>query len=178
MPGLLHFPDIMKRHLRISTVTLVLATVCHAKPPLVASGDVTADSAVVWCRGERASRMIVETDLNPAFPNPTRHAEVPTDAAQDFTAKAMLTGLPAGSRIHYRVRFAEDRIPGESATGTFMTAPRESRDLRFVWSGDTAGQGWGIDPSRGGMLTYESMRRFKPDFFIHSGDMIYADNPI
>lgn len=168
----------MKRPLRIPTLTLVLTTVCHAKPPQVASGDVTADSAVVWSRGERASRMIVETDLNPAFPNPTRHAEVPTDAAHDFTAKAMLTDLPAGSRIHYRVRFAEERIQGESATGSFMTAPRESRDLRFVWSGDTAGQGWGIDPSRGGMLTYESMRRFKPDFFIHSGDMIYADNPI
>lgn len=168
----------MKRPRRIPAITLLLASLSHAKPPPVASGDVTAGSAVVWGRGERTSRMIVETDLDPAFPNPTRHAEVATDAPRDFTAKAMLAGLPAGTRIHYRVRFADDRSPGESATGSFMTAPRESRDLRFVWSGDTAGQGWGIDPARGGMLTYESMRRFKPDFFIHSGDMIYADNPI
>ncbi|MEX2551462.1 MAG: alkaline phosphatase D family protein, partial [Actinomycetota bacterium] len=42
----------------------------------------------------------------------------------------------------------------------------------------TAGQGWGIDESRGGMATYATMLRHNPDFFIHSGDTIYADNPI
>jgi alkaline phosphatase D len=168
----------MRRALPTPTLVLLLALPSQANPPPVASGDVTTGSAVIWSRGERASRMIVETDLDPAFPKPTRHAEVATDAARDFTAKATLAGLPAGTRIHYRVRFAGDRSTGEAATGSFTTAPRESRDLRFAWSGDTAGQGWGIDPARGGMRTYESMRRFKPDFFIHCGDMIYADNPI
>jgi alkaline phosphatase D len=52
------------------------------------------------------------------------------------------------------------------------------RDILFVWSGDTAGQGFGINPDWGGMKLYETMRRFTPDFFIHSGDYIYADNPI
>ena len=28
------------------------------------------------------------------------------------------------------------------------------------------------------MRIYEQMRRLQPDFFIHSGDYIYADNPI
>src|SRR3989337_1460099 len=28
------------------------------------------------------------------------------------------------------------------------------------------------------MTAYESMRRRNPDFFIHSGDQIYADNPV
>ena len=50
--------------------------------------------------------------------------------------------------------------------------------MRFVWSGDTVGQGWGINPSFGGMKIYESMRRRQPLFFIHSGDTIYADGPI
>ena len=48
----------------------------------------------------------------------------------------------------------------------------------FVWSGDTAGQGWGIDESRGGMRTYATMLRNAPDFLIHSGDNIYAGVPI
>src|SRR5262249_11677357 len=43
---------------------------------------------------------------------------------------------------------------------------------------DTAGQGWGIDEARGGMRTYATMLRSRPDFFIHSGDNIYADGPI
>jgi phosphodiesterase/alkaline phosphatase D-like protein len=52
------------------------------------------------------------------------------------------------------------------------------RDVTFVWSGDTAGQGWGINPEWGGMKIYETMRRLEPDFFVHSGDQIYADGPI
>ena len=50
--------------------------------------------------------------------------------------------------------------------------------MSFVWSGDTAGQGWGIDEARGGMRTYATMRNNRPDFFIHSGDSIYSDCPI
>ena len=62
-----------------------------------------------------------------------------------------------------------------------MTTPVRScaaADLRFVWGGDTAGQGWGINPEFGGMKIYEAMRQRKPLFFIHSGDTIYADGPI
>ena len=42
--------------------------------------------------------------------------------------------------------------------------------------GDTAGQGWGIDDD--GMRTYATMAQYKPDFFIHSGDTVYADGPM
>ena len=59
-----------------------------------------------------------------------------------------------------------------------MTPPAGRRNVRFVWSGDTAGQGWGINPDFGGMRIYETMRQVEPDFFIHSGDTIYADGPI
>ena len=50
--------------------------------------------------------------------------------------------------------------------------------MSFVWSGDTVGQGYGINPDLGGMTIYESMRRMQPDFFVHSGDTIYADDPL
>jgi len=62
--------------------------------------------------------------------------------------------------------------------GHFRTAPSTRRDVRFVWSGDTAGQGWGINEDFGGMKIYEAMRQRNPDFFLHSGDTIYADGPI
>src|SRR5262249_12015662 len=64
------------------------------------------------------------------------------------------------------------------AVGRFRTAPGDRRSVSFVWSGDVAGQGWGIDESRGGMRTYAAMQKHRPDFFIHSGDTIYADGPI
>jgi alkaline phosphatase D len=64
---------------------------------------------------------------------------------------------------------------GERTIGRFRTAPADRRSISFVWSGDTAGQGWGIDTSRGAMRTYATMRRNAPDFFVHCGDNIYAD---
>jgi alkaline phosphatase D len=54
-------------------------------------------------------------------------------------------------------------------TGRLTTAPAHRRDIRFVWTGDVAGQGWGIDPAFGGMRLFESMRRRRPDFLLHSG---------
>jgi alkaline phosphatase D len=66
----------------------------------------------------------------------------------------------------------------EAVEGHFRTAPQKNRAIRFLWSGDTAGQGWGINPDFGGMKIYEAMRQTKPDFFIHCGDTIYADGPI
>jgi alkaline phosphatase D len=66
----------------------------------------------------------------------------------------------------------------EAVEGSFRTAPVQSRAIRFLWSGDTAGQGWGINPDFGGMKIYEAMRQTQPDFFIHCGDNIYADGPI
>jgi alkaline phosphatase D len=47
-----------------------------------------------------------------------------------------------------------------------------------MWSGDTAGQGFGINNDFGGMKVYEAMRALNPDFFIHCGDTIYADGPL
>jgi alkaline phosphatase D len=99
----------------------------------------------------------------------------------DFTAKALLEGLPAGQDIFYRVRFQDHSSPnivGETQVGHFRTAPGDRRSVSFLWSGDTAGQGWGIDETRGGMRTYATMLDNRPDFFIHSGDSIYADCPI
>jgi alkaline phosphatase D len=62
--------------------------------------------------------------------------------------------------------------------GRFRTAPADNRNVSFVWSGDTAGQGWGINEEWGGMKAYATMLRHRPDFFIHSGDSVYADGPI
>ncbi len=99
----------------------------------------------------------------------------------DYTAQLDLKGLPPGEEVFYRVSFQsldDPRALSEPVVGHFRTAPGSRRDLSFVWSGDTAGQGWGINPAVGGMTTYETMRQLQPDFFIHSGDTIYADGPL
>jgi alkaline phosphatase D len=147
----------------------------------IQSGDVSGGSAMVWARTDRPARMRVEYATIESFK--TMIGAVSSDALpdHDFTAKALLQGLPAGQDIFYRVRFedlGEPAMAGETQTGHFRTAPADQSSISFVWSGDTAGQGWGIDPSRGGMRTYRTMLENRPDFFIHSGDHIYADCPV
>jgi alkaline phosphatase D len=122
--------------------------------------------------------MIVEIATTDNFKDTHSAASVDALPDSDFTAKLLVENLPPAQDIFYRVRFqdlASPTIVGEPQVGRFRTAPSDRRSINFVWSGDTAGQGWGIDESRGGMRTYATMLKNRPDFFIHSGDTIYAD---
>jgi alkaline phosphatase D len=147
----------------------------------IQSGDVSDGSAVVWARADRPSRMQVECSTVESFATVLCAASSDALADHDFASKVLLENLPAGQDIFYRVRFADSAgsgIAGEAQIGHFRTAPATREKISFVWSGDTAGQGWGIDPARGGMRTYRTMLENRPDFFIHCGDHIYADCPV
>jgi alkaline phosphatase D len=147
----------------------------------IQSGDVSTDSGVVWARSDRPSRMLVEIATTDSFKNIQSAVFVDALPETDFTAKALIEDLPAGQDIFYRIRFQDHASPtimGEPQVGRFRTAPKERRTVSFTWSGDTGGQGWGIDEARGGMRGYAAMQKSRPDFFIHCGDHIYADCPI
>ncbi|MGK5543463.1 alkaline phosphatase D family protein [Streptomyces sp. URMC 127] len=147
----------------------------------VQTGDVTASSGLVWVRADRRARMIVETSATESFRRVRRVMGPVVGPDTDFTGRTALHGLPPGERIHYRVLLADPDDPrrtGRPVEGSFRTAPARRSDVRFLWSGDLAGQGWGINPDRGGYRIYEHMRRLAPDFFLCSGDTVYADSPI
>jgi alkaline phosphatase D len=147
----------------------------------VQSGDVSVDSGVVWARADRPSRMLVDVATTDSFKQIRHRVFVDALPETDFTAKTVIPDLPAGQDIFYRIRFQDlssPTIDGNPVVGRFRTAPSDRRSVSFVWSGDQVGQGWGIDESRGGMRTYATMRRNRPDFLIHSGDHIYADIPV
>src|ERR1700733_7615041 len=154
----------------------VRAQLTHA----VQSGDVTADSGVFWARADRPSRMLVEVATTDSFRDITSAVFVDALPEADFTAKALIENLPPDQDIFYRLSFQDlsSAVFGEAQIGHFRTPSKERRSVSFLWSGDTMGQGWGIDPARGGMRTYATMRHNQPDFFIHCGDNIYADCPI
>ena len=146
----------------------------------IQSGDVSVDSA--WSgrarpAGPHAGRGIDER----GFDDILCGGYIDVLPQTDCTGKMLLEGLPAGQDIFYRIRFQNlwsPAIVGEPKIGRFRTAPADRRSVSFLWSGDQMGQGWGIDVARGGMRTYATMHRHEPDFFIHSGDNIYADCPI
>ncbi|MER5886554.1 alkaline phosphatase D family protein [Streptomyces sp. NPDC001941] len=145
-------------------------------------GDVTQSSALVWVRSDRPARMVVETSATESFRRARTWYGPLVGAATDFTGVTALSGLPAGEQVHYRVTLADPHDPrrtGRPVRGSFRTAPARRRDgVRFLWSGDVAGQGWGINEDIGGFRAYEEMRRLDPDFFLCSGDNIYADGVV
>jgi len=147
----------------------------------VASGDVGTEGGVVWARTDRPAQMLVEVSTTESFSTARKLPPIAALPESDFTAKMLVENLPAGQDIFYRVRFRDlshTSVESEPVSGRFRTAPADRRDVSFVWGGDVAGQGWGINPDDGGMFTFSAMRKHRPDFFLHSGDTIYADGLI
>lgn len=147
----------------------------------VMSGDVTDRRAIVWSRVDRPARLVVDVATTEAMADGRRLIGPAALEATDFTARVDLTGLAPGQTHFYRVHFqdlANPKLSSLPLVGRFRTPADKPRDVVFAFSGDEAGQGWGINEAWGGYRVYEAMRRFNPDFFIHSGDQIYADGPI
>lgn len=154
-------------------------------PPDIGSGaqigDLRAESAVLWSRTDRDARMQVRWSLDPDFSDPGGLHTTHVLSSTDHTGKVLLDGLPSGSTVYYKVEFldlADYRTGSPPFSGEFRTPPAEDRSIRFLWSGDTVGQGWGINPDIGGLPIYSTMAAQDPDFFIHSGDAVYADGPL
>lgn len=147
----------------------------------VQSGDILDDRAIVWSKTDRPARLIVEWSTSEDMRNARRVVGPAALDVSDFTARVDLTQLPAGEPIFYRAMFqdlGDLKTLSAPLAGRFRTVPAGRRDVTFAFSGDEAGQGWGINPGWGGMKLYEAMRTLQPDFFIHQGDQIYADGVI
>ncbi|WP_270238476.1 alkaline phosphatase D family protein [Kocuria marina] len=162
-------------------------------PSGVASGDVTSASAVLWARSSGAGRLhaVLRATAADGTVLRGRHATRLhlvsgwAHPGTDHTAKILARKLPAGTRFDATCRFEDSSgRMGERLTGSFTTAlgrvdrRGECAPQSFVWTADTAGQGYGINLEIGGMRGYAAMHATRPDFFLHSGDTIYADNPL
>lgn len=147
----------------------------------VSAGPLGRDAAIVWAHVDRPARLIVEYATSPTFGNARRVRGTIATPETGLTARARIGDLGKSRDIFYRVRFedaASGRTASEPQPGHFRTAPMQGQPVRIAWSADVCGQGWGIDPSRGGMRLFATMADAHPDLFIHVGDTIYADGPL
>src|SRR5438094_1172638 len=147
----------------------------------VVSGDPTGGRAIIWSKTDRPARMLVKYATREDFRDAQQVAGPAALAVSDYTARVDLGPLPPGGQMFYRVTFqdlADLKTLSAPAPGMLRMPGGDKRNITFAYSGDEAGQGWGINPEWGGYRLYETMRRHSPDFFIHSGDQIYADGPI
>lgn len=147
-------------------------------PVAVQSGDVTNGRAIVWARSAVPAKMSLEWRTHGSGVTHTANGPDLTPET-DFTGRVDLRGLPDGQVISYTVQL---ETPAGKALaplrGRLRTPPKAGADVRFLWSGDMVGQGWGINPDFKGIQIFDTMRKLEPHFFIHSGDTIYADGPL
>jgi alkaline phosphatase D len=147
----------------------------------VSAGLIGPRDAIVWAHADRPSQLVVEYSTAASFRNTSRVNGTIATPETGLTARARIGGLPAAQDIFYRVRFedaANTRVSSAPVDGHFRTPSAGATPVRIAWSADVCGQGWGIDPARGGMQLFRTMSGVNPDLFLHVGDTIYADGPL
>jgi alkaline phosphatase D len=142
----------------------------------VVVGDVTARSAVLWARADRAATLNVR--LSGGAHGSIRAVSV--GAVDDFTGRVSLSGLHPGTVYDYRVWFslgAPGKDRGPVVLGSFRTPPADDAAsmVRLAFGGDVAGQNVCRDAEEG-LPIMDTIRAWRPDVFVGLGDMIYADN--
>ncbi|EAQ81916.1 putative alkaline phosphatase D [Blastopirellula marina DSM 3645] len=151
-------------------------------------GEVTSDSAIVWTR----TSAVDQCDEKYALPGSAAKVRVrywiagqseteqttdwlPTTPEQDFTVQFPLTKLKSGVRYRYVVE-ANNKSGQNETSGTFETAPHESEPapIRFVVT--SCHKYETIDAPGKGQKIYRPMLELAPQFFVHTGDIVYYDN--
>lgn len=158
---------------RQTSRALVRLVITHG----VASGDVSASTALIWARANESARMHVQLSRSPRFTARARERIASATSSSDFTAKVKFTRLRPKTRYFYRVWFSRKARASSKLVGSLRTAPAASTSapISFVTSGDLGGQGYCRNVNQRGYGILGQMARLAPDAFIANGDMIYAD---
>lgn len=100
------------------------------------------------------------------------------DPERDYTAQFKLGELEPGARYDLAVesRAARNDKVSRSLDGEFRTAPAEDA-IRPVTFTVSTGQAYpDQDAPDGGFKIYDAMRKLDPNFFVHTGDIVYYDD--
>jgi alkaline phosphatase D len=146
-------------------------------PPLaVGSGDVDGGRARLWARVPDHGRLRVEV-WGPGDKDARRVRGPDVDASTGHCGQLDVDGLgPGEHRYAISIEDAKGRRSDAVLGRVRVRGPDDP--LLLAWSGDVCGQGWGLDPARGGMACMRALLATAPDVFVHSGDAIYADGPL
>jgi alkaline phosphatase D len=130
----------------------------------------TIEGAVPGANG--VARVHYKTELAKDFEVTSWQA---VDAKADFTRQFRLKGLQPGSQYVIEVEYgAKEDKESRTYAGTFRTAP--ARDvIAPVTFTVTTGQRYPNRDSDDGFRIYGEMLKLNPDFFVHTGDILYYD---
>ena len=101
---------------------------------------------------------------------------VKVDAKADFTHQFELRNLEPATRYEVTVfgRLAQSSSLTKTS-GSFSTAPPESQSKRIKFIVSTCQAVRSLDSGPRGHAAYHHMLQAEPDFFVHTGDILYYD---
>ncbi|HNT87952.1 MAG TPA: alkaline phosphatase D family protein, partial [Candidatus Hydrogenedentes bacterium] len=98
------------------------------------------------------------------------------DPERDFTCRVLLEGLTPDTRYVLRVETrGPEGAPGQTIEGGFRTAPGPEVPARVVFTVTTGQRYPHQDAPGGGFRIYDAMLALDPNFFVHTGDILYYD---
>jgi len=99
------------------------------------------------------------------------------DVDRDFTRQQRLQNLRAGATYEIRVEGRPDEGAEVTSTveGRFRTAPAPDQSARVLFTVITGQNYYDRDEKLEGWKIYPHMLERDPDFFVHTGDILYYD---
>jgi alkaline phosphatase D len=158
----------------------------------IKTGEVTSDSAVIWCRTTSVLKPD-PTSIETATPGLNGQVQisywpesdssqkvdldpVAVDPARDFTAQIRLHSLHPGTRYQIEVTPMTPRgAKGAPLPATFKTAPLPDKIADVTGIVVTCQGHETVDDPVHGHWVYSHMLTHDPDFFVHTGDVVYYD---
>jgi len=100
------------------------------------------------------------------------------DPARDYTRQFPLSNLKPGTTYHVKVetRRADNRALGCATYGKFRTAPKPDVPSRVLFMVSTGQEYNHLDMTHLGFRIYPAIYAMDPDFFVHTGDIVYYDH--
>lgn len=143
------------------------------------AGEVTAETAVLWARGNQAGDLFfsVAPAIDADFSGDVQQVRVPVNANSDFTGDTLIKGLEPSTGYYYRVALQAGSKTSDYVQGYFTTAPAtdEAIPFNFTFGACLGGQGFCRDPQKGWTI-FNTMLAQQPDFFLSTGDSVYVDS--
>jgi len=97
------------------------------------------------------------------------------DASHDYTRQFALSGLTADTRYDVQVESrSAGGVAGGMRAGSFKTAPSVDAARSVTFTVTTGQRYWEYDRPDGFKI-YPAMAALNPDFFVHTGDIVYYD---
>jgi alkaline phosphatase D len=155
-------------------------------------GEVTTDRAIIWCR-TTASHTPDPTSIEAAAPGIEGKVQIsywPTDdkakrvdldpvavdPRKDYTSQTTLTSLRPGTRYQLEVTaLTKEGAEGNRIEASFKTAPRPDQVADVTAIVVTCQGHETVDDPTKGHWAYSHMLTHDPDFFVHTGDVVYYD---